>query len=260
VQQDASSSTTTATTERESGGFLDSLANFFMPDDDRSTYSEAVRRGGVLLSARVDDDRVDEAIDVLERSSAVDVDSRAEEWRSSGWTGGGVASTAAGAAGYGAGLREDTSRTTTTAGYDAGATTGTSRDYGTSGTGRGLGERAGDAMSDAAEAVGLKGDDRDEQRRGYTGTTSTTSDATAGYTDAAGMGAARVRDDGVIERAEEQIRVGKRESGRGTVRVRSYVVETPVEEQVTLQQERVHVERRPVDRPVGPATRCSRSG
>jgi hypothetical protein len=36
------------------------------------------------------------------------------------------------------------------------------------------------------------------------------------------------------------------------VRVRSYVVETPVEEQVTLQQERVHVERRPVDRPVGP--------
>ena len=84
------------------------------------------------------------------------------------------------------------------------------------------------------------------------GTTTTTATlASAPGATAAGLGAARVRDDGVVERAEEQIRVGKREVGRGTVRVRSYVVETPVEEQVTLQQERVHVERRPVDRPVG---------
>lgn len=36
------------------------------------------------------------------------------------------------------------------------------------------------------------------------------------------------------------------ESGR--VRVRSYIVETPVEEQVTLRDETVHVDRRPVDR------------
>jgi uncharacterized protein (TIGR02271 family) len=34
------------------------------------------------------------------------------------------------------------------------------------------------------------------------------------------------------------------------VRVRSYVVETPVEEQVALREERVRVERRPADRPV----------
>jgi uncharacterized protein (TIGR02271 family) len=226
VQQESSTTGSTASTQQESGGFLDSLANLFMPDDDRTTYSEGVRRGGVLLSARVDDDRVDEAIDVLERSSAVDVDSRAEEWRSSGWSSGGVASTAADAtAGYGDGLREDTSRTTTTtttAGYEAGATT-SSRD----------------ALSEAASVVGTRG--------------ATSGGVTAGYseTDTTGMGAARVRDDGVVERAEEQIRVGKREVGRGTVRVRSYVVETPVEEQVTLQQERVHVERRPVDRPVG---------
>jgi stress response protein YsnF len=37
------------------------------------------------------------------------------------------------------------------------------------------------------------------------------------------------------------------------VRVRSYVVETPVTEQVNLRQENVHVERRPLDRPVGGA-------
>ena len=45
---------------------------------------------------------------------------------------------------------------------------------------------------------------------------------------------------------EEQLRVGKREVNRGTSRVRSYVVETPVQEQVTLREEHVNIERRPV--------------
>ena len=89
---------------------------------------------------------------------------------------------------------------------------------------------------------------------------------TAGYassagtagTSAAGLGAAGsattrdVAEGGVVERAEEQLRVGKREVGGGRVRVRSYVVERPVEEQVNLRQERVDIERRPVDRPVEP--------
>ena len=35
------------------------------------------------------------------------------------------------------------------------------------------------------------------------------------------------------------------------MRVRSYVVETPVEEEVSLRSETVHLERRAVDRPVG---------
>lgn len=50
---------------------------------------------------------------------------------------------------------------------------------------------------------------------------------------------------------EERLSVGKRETQHGRVRVRSYTVETPVEEQVTLHQEHVNVERRPVDRPAG---------
>ena len=49
--------------------------------------------------------------------------------------------------------------------------------------------------------------------------------------------------------AEEQLLVGKREVSRGGVRVRSVVTEKPVEAQVTLRDETVHVERRPVDRP-----------
>ena len=49
---------------------------------------------------------------------------------------------------------------------------------------------------------------------------------------------------------EEQLKVGKREVERGGVRVRSRVVERPVEEAVRLREERVKVERRPVNRPV----------
>jgi len=48
--------------------------------------------------------------------------------------------------------------------------------------------------------------------------------------------------------AEERLNVGKREVNQGRVRVRSYVVETPVQEQVNLRQEHVSVERRPADR------------
>jgi uncharacterized protein (TIGR02271 family) len=50
---------------------------------------------------------------------------------------------------------------------------------------------------------------------------------------------------------EEELRVGKREVERGGARVRSYVTETPVSQQVNLREEHVSVERRPVDREVG---------
>jgi uncharacterized protein (TIGR02271 family) len=54
----------------------------------------------------------------------------------------------------------------------------------------------------------------------------------------------------VIPIVEEQLRVGKRQVNHGRVRIRSFVVETPVQEQVSLREEHVHVERRPVDRAV----------
>lgn len=49
---------------------------------------------------------------------------------------------------------------------------------------------------------------------------------------------------------EEDIKVGKREVAGGGKRIRSYVSETPVEEQVTLREENVRVERRDVDRAI----------
>lgn len=59
-----------------------------------------------------------------------------------------------------------------------------------------------------------------------------------------------VGESGTVPVVEEDFRVGKREVAGERVRVRSYVVETPVEEQVGLRDEKVRVERRPVDRPL----------
>jgi uncharacterized protein (TIGR02271 family) len=51
-------------------------------------------------------------------------------------------------------------------------------------------------------------------------------------------------DEGIIPLVQEELVVGKRMVDHGTVRVRSYVVEQPVERQVDLRQETITVERR----------------
>ncbi len=157
-------------------GFWDSVKNAFVPDEDRHTYEEGVRRGGALLTADVDDDCVDAAVKVLEEAKTVDIDDRSGEWRSSGWD-------------Y--------------AGAGASASVGT-----------------------AATLGGL----------GDTGTTARGSEQ-----------------EEVIPIVEENLVVGKRDVSRGGVRVRSYVTETPVHEQIRLRNERVSIERRPVDQPLSAA-------
>jgi stress response protein YsnF len=67
---------------------------------------------------------------------------------------------------------------------------------------------------------------------------------------ARGSGTSSRSEDEVIPVIKEDIRVGKRDVSLGRVRVRSYVVEAPVTEQVNLRDDRVHIERTPVDRPV----------
>ena len=69
-----------------------------------------------------------------------------------------------------------------------------------------------------------------------------------------GAGVARDTTGGneVLQLSEEQLVVGKRLVNRGTTRIRRFVTEVPVEEQVTLHDETVKVERHAVtgDRPV----------
>lgn len=163
----------------EDQGFWSSIKNAFLPDEDRHTYEEGVRRGGAVLTADVDDDNVDRAVKVLEEAGSIDIDDRAGQWRQSGWD------------------------------YAAAPAVG------------------------ATSAFGFG--DRDTTDRGLTGTTGTSGT------------------EEVIPVIEEKLVVGKRDVDRGGVRVRSYVTETPVHEQVRLRNERIDVERRTVDQPLSEA-------
>jgi uncharacterized protein (TIGR02271 family) len=53
----------------------------------------------------------------------------------------------------------------------------------------------------------------------------------------------------VLRLAEEQLEIGKRLVREGTTRIRRFVVETPVEQQVTLHEEHVKVIRRAISGP-----------
>lgn len=151
---------------REDEGFWEKLKDFFMPDEDRHTYAEGLRRGGYLIGVPIDERQYQAVMVILDTEGAVDIDERSAAWREQGWSGYAGASAESGAM----------------AGAERGGTAGT------------------------REAV--------------------------------------------IPVAEEELRVGKRDVSHGRVRIRSYVVETPVQEQVALREENVEVERRPVDRPV----------
>ncbi len=63
-----------------------------------------------------------------------------------------------------------------------------------------------------------------------------------------------VEDEAAIPIVEEELRVGKREVEKGGVRVHTYLEEKPVQESVEVREEKVYVERRPVDRAIDPAT------
>jgi stress response protein YsnF len=61
------------------------------------------------------------------------------------------------------------------------------------------------------------------------------------------------RGEQVLPVVDERLRIGMRDVSHGHVRVRSYVVETPVDEQVSLRKERIAIERRPADRALSDA-------
>ena len=156
-------------------GIWESIKNAFLPDEDRHTYEEGVRRGGFLLTADVEEAHVDDAVRVLEEADTVDIDDRAQQWRSSGWDYAPAPGADLGAYAYKAPV-------------------------------------AGDHLA---------------------------ADTTSG--------------EQTIPIAEEQLVVGKREVDRGGARVRSYVTEVPVHEQIRLREEKINVERHPVDLPLSDA-------
>lgn len=198
--------TGSAAAVNEDKGFWASLADFFMPDEDRHTYTEGLKRGGYLLSARVPDELEEAAADILEGSNSVDLDERSASWRQEGWTG-----------------------------YDATASTNTRAPAAVAyGESAGLDEAIGGTLPAGTASPARPVSPLSSPTRARADVTTDLADGE------------------VVQAAEEELRVGKRDVGRGSVRVRSYVTERPVEEQVDLRQERVTIERRPVDREAAP--------
>jgi hypothetical protein len=68
------------------GTIVGALKNAGHSEEDAHVYSEGVRRGGTLVSAKVPDDKVAEAEAVLQRNRSVDAQSRGQLYRSNGWT------------------------------------------------------------------------------------------------------------------------------------------------------------------------------
>ena len=76
-----------ATAGGATGGLLGALKESGVPDEDAHVYAEGVRRGGTLVSARVDDSQVPGVEDMLSRASGVDATTRGAAYREAGWKG-----------------------------------------------------------------------------------------------------------------------------------------------------------------------------
>lgn len=133
-----------------------------LPQDETSTYKQAVRQGHYVVSAEVEDDHIDATADIMRHPDAgVDIDAYETDYRAS-------------------------------------------PDYAAEGA-----------------APGAEADTLDDER--------------------------------TIPVAEEHLTVGKRMVEKGSAHVRTYVQEVPVEERVRLREERLSVERRPLDKVVSGA-------
>jgi len=181
------------------GGLLGALTDLGVPEEDAGYYTEGVRRGGTLVTVAADDNMADQAVSIMNRHGAVDIDERAASWQSSGWTG-----YDANAEPYDAN-RITQERTT----YTGAATTGMTTNVDTTRT------------------------DMDTTR-----------------TDMGSTRTVNAGDEISVPIVEEELQVGKRQRSGGGVRVYTGIEQVPVQEQVTLREEHVEVERRPVNRAV----------
>ncbi|OON68484.1 YsnF/AvaK domain-containing protein [Hymenobacter sp. CRA2] len=155
AQSAGTQQTTQSSSDDSIGGFFRSL---FSSDDEVQNYSEVARRGALVTVHADTTQEAERARDILDRFGAVDVDERAQQYRS-GWM---------------------------------------------------------DASQQQTGAQNLT----DQQQ--------TT---------------------GAIPIIEEQMQVGKRVVETGGARLRSRIIERPVEEHLRLREEHVNVERIPVNRP-----------
>lgn len=247
--------------ERSEEGFWGALKRLFVPEEHASGYAEGLRRGQAMLSVRPPAGMRERVVERLESFDPIDFDAQEAEWRNTGWSGHG----AMGRSGMDRPALEPNEAPT-----GMGETAALAGGSGTMDTTSGLAGttrapmpspatppetlRTGDMTSAPADLTGMPTDMTEPpvETTGRLTDAPLTDDADrradmSETTRPTATGAERES----VPVVEEQLAVGKREVSRGRVRVRTYVTERPVEQDVTLREERVNVERRPVDRAAG---------
>jgi hypothetical protein len=68
------------------GGLIGALTDAGVPEVDAHVYAEGLRRGGTLVTAKVEDAAVPEAEAILKRSNRVDLAERRNAYVEQGWT------------------------------------------------------------------------------------------------------------------------------------------------------------------------------
>lgn len=198
------------------GGFWGAVKSIFAPDEDALAFRHAMGRGHAMIVVYpAQTANREQIITVLDATGPIDFDAKLEEWRQAGYD-------------YShAGQNSLRSETPT------GAATGTSE------TAMGAVMAAGAVGAMMTSAMPVVVDEAQTRRV----TPATTADATVTR-----VAVPQMNGD-IIKVLQERLRVGKREVAQGSVRVRSYVIERPIEEQVRLHEERINVRRTAVDRP-----------
>lgn len=68
------------------GGLVGMLTGAGVPHEDAHVYAETVRRGGNLVTVRVDETQASTVEAILDRHTAIDTTTRRDEYQSGGWT------------------------------------------------------------------------------------------------------------------------------------------------------------------------------
>ncbi|ASW04738.1 MULTISPECIES: general stress protein [unclassified Rhizobium] len=68
------------------GGIVGAMISEGVPEDEAHVYAEGIRRGGSVVTARVDEAKLPQAQAILTRSQPVDISSRRALYAQEGWT------------------------------------------------------------------------------------------------------------------------------------------------------------------------------
>jgi uncharacterized membrane protein len=69
------------------GGLVGTLVDAGLSEDEAHAYAEGIRRGGTMVTVRVDESLADPALDILDDEGTVNMDRRTAQWRNEGWSG-----------------------------------------------------------------------------------------------------------------------------------------------------------------------------